>query len=119
MKKKVLLFLGLFLCICLIIGLNRYQVFEFYANLYPVERNVREVNCVIDKYYYVNLDSVNSGYETFNKYMESKGWKQLEEERAGALYIYEKDGVRKNVANVSSNAHFLLFDIKLYYSTFY
>ena len=111
MKKKVLLFLGLFLCIGLILGFNRYQVFKLYANLYPVEKDVREVNCVVNKYYYVNLDNVNNGYETFDKYMESKGWKQLEEERAGALYIYEKDGVRKNVANVSSNAHFLLFDI--------
>lgn len=111
MKKKVLLFLGLFLCIGLVVWLNRYQVFKLYANLYPVERDVREVNCVINKYYYVNLDNVNDGYATFNKYMESKGWKQLEEERAGALYIYEKDGVRKTVVNVSSNAHFLLFEM--------
>ncbi|WP_010246434.1 hypothetical protein [Acetivibrio cellulolyticus] len=111
MKKKFLLFLVSFLCISLICWLNKYQVFKFYANLYPVEQNVRVVNFAIGKYYYVNLDDVNNGYETFNKYMESKGWKQLVEERAGALYIYEKDGVRKNVANISTNAHFLLFDM--------
>ncbi|WP_010249038.1 hypothetical protein [Acetivibrio cellulolyticus] len=111
MKKKFLLFLVTFLCIGLILWLNKYQVFKVYANLFPVEQNVREVNFIIDKYYYINKDDVNNGYEVFDKYMESKGWKQLEGERAGALFIYEKDGVRKIVANVSSNAYFLLFDI--------
>ncbi|GEM_PF-4572850 len=50
MKKKVLFFLASFLCISLILWLNKYQVFKFYANLYPVEQNVREVNIIIDKY---------------------------------------------------------------------
>ncbi len=82
-----------------------------YANLYPKDNNVRVISFINHKFYYVDLLDAEKGYDVFEKYMESKGWKNLKDLQMGAIFTYEKDGVKKHVVNSKSNGYFLIYEI--------